>query len=85
MSYIVVHLALQQDTNFESARISITEDSEDPSKTRITTTTSIQFLCPGRIDDSTVYWDINIKTTAVLAIMVTALPWTVEDPYITIG
>ena len=78
-------MVLQQDTNFESARISITEDSEDPSKSRNTPTTSIQFLCPGRIDDSTVYWDININTTAMLAIIVTVLPWTVEDPYITSG
>ena len=39
------------------------EENEDPNKTRTTPTTSIQFLCPGRIDDSTVYWDINRNTT----------------------
>ena len=44
--------------------ISKIEDIEHPNKTRTTPTTSIQFLCPGRIDDSTVYWDINRNTTS---------------------
>ena len=48
---------------FSPKKISNREDNEDPSKTRTTPTTSIQFLCPGRIDDNTVYWDTNINTT----------------------
>ena len=64
------------------------EDKEDPSKTRITPTTSIQFLCPGRIDENTVYWDININTgfvLFVLFIIVTVLPDIIPDPYIASG
>ena len=49
-------------------------DIEHPSKTRTTPTPSIQFRCPGRIDDSTVYWDISMKTTSVDTIRVNVLP-----------
>ena len=40
---------------FLFARVSSTDDSDEPSKTNMTPTTSIQFLCPGDMDDNTVY------------------------------
>ena len=49
-------------------------DIEHPSKTKITPTTSIQFLCPGRIDDNTVYWEISIDMTSVVNISVNVFP-----------
>ncbi len=46
----------------------------DPNKTMKTPTTSIQFLCPGRTAERTVYCGMRNKTTDELRIMLTTVP-----------